>query len=126
LSIAGAVMGIVGMPASAQSPLLRAVGIVGGVLSGICALAYVVLYFGYVKGRCFNVYASWMYYLTLILMWTECVAAFLTDAFNPVLLIFLVVFGVCNHIYFYHRRYLSYGIANSRKGEAKKHEKEEA
>ena len=91
------------------------IAVVGSVLSGACLIGYVALYFGYSKGRWFNLFTPWMYYLTLALMWTECVAVFFAYAFNPVALIAYAVFGVCNHVYFRHRRYLCYGIGDKSK-----------
>ena len=73
-------------------------GMVGAVLSGMCLIGYIALYMGYSKGRYFNLYASWMYYLTLTLLWMECIAAFLSYGNNLFGLLGYAVFGVCNHI----------------------------
>ena len=107
-SLGGAALGVNGVLVPAQLPLLYAIGIIGGVLSGICALGYIAVYFGYVKGRYFDIYPYWVYPLTLALLWVECGAAFLAYALNPIMLIGFLIFGVCNTVYFVHRRYLYY------------------
>ena len=100
-------------------------GMVGAVLSGMCLIGYIVLYMGYTKGRYFNLYASWMYYLTLTLLWMECIAAFLSYGNNVFGLFGYAVFGICNHIYFHHRRYLCYGVRSKDEEIEKIKEREE-
>ena len=88
------------------------VGVVGAVLSGACLAGYIALYMGYSKGRYFNLYAKWMYGLTLALIWVECIAALFAYGFNFAILIGNTVFGALNHYYFHNRRYLCFGIKN--------------
>ena len=116
LSVLGIVFGVMGMQ-TAESAALRVFGVMGAVLSGFCLIGYIALYIGYTKGRYFDLYAPWMYRVTLILLWVECISAFLAYGLNVGALIVYALFGVLNHIYFYHRRYWCFGISEKRKGE---------
>ncbi len=109
LSALGLAVGVSGNLAG-ESALLRVFGVIGAVFSGLCLVGYIALYIGYTRGRYFDLYAPWMYRVTLILLWVECIAAFCAYGLNLVALIGYGLFGVLNHIYFYHRRYLCFGI----------------
>ena len=116
MSAMGMALGFAGV-LTGGVPVLRVFGVIGGVVCALCLIGYIALYMGYSKGRYFDLYAPWMYRITLILLWVECAGAFLAYGLNVAALICYGLFGVLNHIYFYHRRYLCFGIEDKKKGE---------
>ena len=116
MSALGMALGFAGVLTSGD-PVLRVFGVIGGVVCALCLIGYIALYMGYSKGRYFDIYAKWMYGVTLTLLWVDCAGAFLAYGLNVTALIGYGLFGVLNHIYFYHRRYWCFGIENKKNRE---------